>query len=86
MKAEWTNSDSLTTSQTTKAILVIDVEEDMIGEVDYTILTKRNMCNGRAQLKPMPQKKDIKSILQYRGLAEQYRKEGWNACLEEIEE
>ena len=25
MKAEWTNSDSLTTSQTTKAILVIDL-------------------------------------------------------------
>ena len=27
MKAEWTNSDSLTTSQTTKAILVIDMPE-----------------------------------------------------------
>ena len=25
MKAEWTNSDSLTTSQTTKAIVMIDV-------------------------------------------------------------
>ena len=37
-----------------KAILVIDVEEDMMGEVDYTVLTKRDMCNGRAKLKPMP--------------------------------
>ena len=36
-----------------KAILVIDVEENMIGEVDYTILTKGDMCNGRAELKPM---------------------------------
>ena len=27
MKAEWTNNDSLTTSQTTKAILVIDKPE-----------------------------------------------------------
>lgn len=45
-----------------KALLVIDVEEDMIGEVDYTAITKGNMCNGRAELKPMPEKQGVKSI------------------------
>lgn len=65
-----------------KAILVIDVEEDMIGEVDYTILTKENMCNGRAQLKPMPQKETINErkvvteVVWWNG--------GYNTCIDEI--
>lgn len=73
-----------------KALLVIDVEEDMIGEVDYTVLTKGNMCNGRAELKPMPQKLhesrpmygENKNIVIGTRIDE-YSK-GWNACIDEI--
>ena len=66
-----------------KAILVIDVEEDMIGEVDYTILTKENMCNGRTQLKPMPQKKyAIQGMKGYSTTVK--RCEGYNKCIDDI--
>ena len=39
-----------------KAVLVVDVDDDMIGEVDYTVLTKKEMVNGRAELRPLPEK------------------------------
>ena len=39
-----------------KAILVVDVDDDMIGEVDYTVLNKKEMVNGRAELRPLPEK------------------------------
>lgn len=35
-------------------------------------------------LRPLPEKKKTRDAIQYRGLAEEYRKEGWNECLEEI--
>ena len=39
-----------------RAVLVVDVDDDMIGEVDYTVLTKKEMVNGRAELRPLPEK------------------------------
>ena len=39
-----------------KAVLVIDVDDDMIGEVDYTVMSKSEMVNGRAELRPLPEK------------------------------
>ena len=39
-----------------KAVLVIDIDDDMIGEVDYTVLNKKEMVNGRAELRPLPEK------------------------------
>jgi len=39
-----------------KAVLVIDVDDDMIGEVDYTVMSKAEMVNGRAELRPLPEK------------------------------
>ena len=39
-----------------KAVLVVDVDDDMIGEVDYTVLNKKEMVNGRAELRPLPEK------------------------------
>ena len=35
-------------------------------------------------LRPLPEKKETRHAMQYRGLAEEYRKEGWNECLDEI--
>lgn len=69
-----------------KVILVIDIEEDMIGEVDYTILTKGNMSNGRAELKPLPQKKILDEELFMTGNFKLVyaRFTGWNDCIDEI--
>lgn len=60
-----------------KAVLVVDIDDDMIGEVDYTVLSKKEMVNGRAKLRPLPHK------LQADWYTGGY-KEGFNACLEEI--
>ncbi len=98
MKAEWTNNDSLTTSQTTKAILVIDKPESctscLLGiynkkwfclktlkDID---ITDRYNIPEWCPLRPLPQKKEIRDSIQFRGFAEEYRKEGWNECLDEI--
>lgn len=100
MKAEWTNNDSLTSGETTKAIFVIDMPKvcgeckaSFCGEVWYcyageyrrplfteNIHEKPSWC----PLRPLPQKKEIRDAIQYRGLAEEYRKEGWNACIDAI--
>ena len=70
-----------------KAILVIDIpNETNINELERMMKDGERasiVCNV-LKIKQIPEKKDIKSILQYRGLAEQYRKEGWNECLDEI--
>ena len=109
MKAEWTNNDSLTTSQTTKAILVIDkmpkncsdcwlhrneycdyekVWEDICHNAEHEchVLSKTNYIKRPSwcPLKPMPQKREPKE----EWLNEYNRDEfadGWNACIEEIE-
>ncbi len=95
MKAEWTNRDSLsveeTTGQNSKSILVIDTPKNcaecqLNSHTDYDF----DVCwvtqgKGECPLRSLPQKKEIKNSIQYRGLAEEYRKEGWNACLDAIE-
>ena len=69
-----------------KAVLVIDVDDDMIGEVDYTVLNKKEMVNGRAELRPLPNR----WIPQVNGLTieQQIRNidfaSGWNTCLKKI--
>ena len=83
-----------------KAILVIDVDDRFVEDEDdrfsFAIdvyLMQESDCAGcfeavgyitNAVLKPMPQKKETRSAIQYSGLAEEYRKEGWNECLDEI--
>ena len=69
-----------------KAVLVVDVDDDMIGEVDYTVLNKKEMVNGRAELRPLPNR----WIPQVNGLSieQQIRNidfaSGWNTCLKKI--
>ena len=69
-----------------RAVLVVDVDDDMIGEVDYTVLTKKEMVNGRAELRPLPSR----WIPQVNGLRteQQIRNidfaSGWNTCLKKI--
>lgn len=96
MKAEWTNSDSLTTSQTTKAILVIDMpkscedcpcwnaddRKDWCGATNVT-LTGCDIEKERPSwcpLKPMPNKKTIFHEYEFEDLMNL----GWNACIDEI--
>lgn len=80
-----------------KAILVIDINDELLEDyenfyVDYDLRAERKNDNvtesiryvENCPLKPMPQKKEVKNILQYSGLVEQYRKEGWNDCIDEI--
>ena len=60
MKAEWTNSDSLTTSQTTKAILVIDMPKACAD--GCPVMCRARGINHRptwCPLRPLPQKKDV---------------------------
>lgn len=71
-----------------KAVLVIDMPTDCIkcplGDGYcwnvFPIKGKANDC----PLRPLPQRKEIRNSIQYRGLAEKYHKEGWNDCLDEI--
>ena len=75
-----------------KAILVIDMpkgccECNCAIDLCHGTIPSQEWYNKRPSwcpLKPIPEKKEIKNIFQYRGLAEQYRKEGWNECIEEI--
>lgn len=97
MKAEWTNSDSLTTSQTTKAILVIDVPmlydgrhlcnecpiwNDEHLRCQYDFNTEAKGC----QLKPLPTKADADNVA-FNGKSNAYRQgfiSGYNCCIDEI--
>ena len=68
MKAEWTNKDSLTSGETTKAILVIDAPDDFDakkikiggdGNIYYARDDERASIIGNIRnIKPMPQKMD----------------------------
>ena len=64
-----------------KAILVINIDDDMAGEVDYTVLSKSEMVNGRTKLRPLPEPKDLgyPNDDYDIGFAD-----GWDACLREI--
>lgn len=95
MKAEWTNNDSLTTSQTTKAILVIDdmptkcikcsqfafecchAMKREIGYENIVQCKKPSWC----PLKPMPHKMRTDAD----DIEEDSYFQGWNDCIEEIE-
>ena len=63
-----------------KAVLVVDVDDDMIGEVDYTVLNKKEMVNGRAELRPLPKRIPTNEY----GYMTPYGSV-WNACLDAIE-
>lgn len=94
MKAEWTNSDLLTTSQTTKAILVIDMPKACAD--GCPVMCRARGINHRptwCPLKPMPEKNfDCEPILAvgdtyedgYRHGEEHGYISGWNACIDEI--
>ena len=63
--------------------------DDKPTETRCILTAKRNEdgVNTRAEwcpLRPLPQKKETRNDIQYRGLAEEYRKEGWNECLDAI--
>lgn len=65
-----------------KAIILIELDEKHL-------MLQANDLYGRLQgydtvLKPLPERKETRYGWQYRGSAEEYRKEGWNACLDEI--
>ena len=97
MKAEWTNNDSLTTSQTTKAILVVDKNESctscLLGiyhkrwfclkTLKDIDITDRYHIPDWCPLKPMPNRIDW--LENGRNAELILFSTGWNACLEEIE-
>lgn len=69
-----------------KAVIVIDVDENKIGnEVNYISIGDTVLYIGKkVRVKPLPERKETMYGWQYYGLIEEYRKEGWNACLDEI--
>lgn len=90
MKAELTNSDSLTTSQTTKAILVIDVpmlydgrhlcnECPIWNDEHWFCQYDFNMIAKGCPLKPMPKKKTPNGS----DIFNDYVR-GWNECVDEL--
>lgn len=93
MKAEWTNNDSLTTSQTTKAILVIDMPKDC-GHCQLSDFVDGDNClcigtdrkNNATEipkwcpLKPMPMKMRTDGD----DIEEDSYWDGWNECIDEI--
>ena len=100
MKAEWTNTDSLTFGERTKAVLVIDMPIDCAEclfcgwggrNLDKYVcsLTKEHSEEPHlvgCPLKLMPQKK---SHIECSWNAEKIKttndfEDGWNACIEEI--
>ena len=91
MKAEWTNKDVFTQSETTgqsKSILVIDTPNNC-AECKLMFLQGigESICNAVdwsrrpswCPLKPLPQKVEMDFNEYYEGMAD-----GWNACIDEI--
>ena len=98
MKAEWTNNDSLATSQTTKAILVIDKPESctscMLGiynkrwfclttNEDINIADRYNIPKS-CPLKPMPSKRKNPITKTFGTPFNKGQAKGWNDCIDEI--
>ena len=83
MKAEWTNKDSLTSGETTKAILVIDVDD--VNRYHADVYKNDDKGNGDLivnylPFKPMPKKKTtVGNYYAWNMMAQ-----GWNDCLLEI--
>lgn len=83
MKAEWTNNDSLTSSQTTKAILVIDIPDEYVGSnIDVNLYGKNHTIHERYvnKLKLMPEKMRTNAD----DIEEDSYWSGWNECIDEI--
>lgn len=92
MKAEWTNKDVLTQSETTgksKSILVIDTPNNCEEcNIIYLQRCGESICDSGdwsrrpswCPLRPMPQKRINKDCL----VVHEIWNEGWNACLDEI--
>ena len=76
-----------------KAILVIDMPKNCAEcKLIHLQGIGEGTCNAveweerpsRCPLRLLPQKKETRYGVQYSGLAEEYRKEGWNECLDAI--
>ena len=93
MKAEWTNKDSLTQRETTKAILVIDMPSNCAECPSYAFrhcLAKQRvvLLNDMHKLekpewcplRPIPEKMKTDA----NDIEEDSYFEGWNDCLDEI--
>lgn len=62
-----------------KAILIIDVDDKLIGDVSYAIHASDNIISGKAKLKLLPRKK--------RPLGSEWENsyvEGYNKCIDDI--
>lgn len=69
-----------------KAVFVIDVDKDELGEAVATITTKENDITffAKGVIRPLPQK--LKLRIQREWITDYDRYEiGYNACLEKIE-
>ena len=70
-----------------KAIFMVDVDKDELGEAVATITSNGITFFAEGTIKPMPTKEDLDSdeIAAYldRGHDWAY-KDGWNACIDEI--
>lgn len=64
-----------------KALLVIDVDKDELGEAVATITANDITFFARGVIKPLPQKRKTSVDTD---LFEQGVNYGWNACLDEI--
>lgn len=97
MKAEWTNKDSLTSEETTKAILVIDVpmlydgrhlcnECPIWNDEHWFCQYDFNMKAKGCPLKPLPKKLPLESgsITNTFKESTKYKHIGYNTCLDEI--
>ena len=69
-----------------KALMLIDVDKDEIGEATATITSNGITFFAEGIIKPMPTKKDLDTderVYLQRGHDKIY-KEGWNDCIDEI--
>ena len=87
MKAEWTNKDVLTQSETTgqsKAILILDVPEKIVGKVGTKLRIVGEEYNVDWKLRPLPEKSGLvhQDTEGWCELSEYSR--GWNDCLDKI--
>lgn len=92
MKAEWTNKDSLTSGETTKAVLVVDLPKNCAEcKLMYLQGIGEGICNAVdweerpswCPLRPMPKKDDGK-LTEYCGDWGCGYADGWNTCLDKI--
>lgn len=98
MKAEWTNKDSLTSGETTKAILVIDqpkycTECPLYSEDDYGFgcgygtLENRRQTNVNDEIPAWCPLRPLPQYQQYRHSTGAFTRgftKGWNTCIKEI--